>query len=780
MKKSFLLAGANLRKAKGQTATIVFLILLAAMMLNIWLMLAMDYKSNFDRCHSRLNAEHVTLCVDSRDEAVRSFLAESLEQDARTVEFRMDDIMNIVGSFSYHGGEVNTNFILLEKERALARSVGKVEILEEDISASGVYLPLLYKTGDISIGSDIEIAIGSNTMRYTVCGFFNSVMAGSHNCFMCALLLTEDKYRELEATGYAPESTLVSIRITDSRESEDYEAMLNNALSAQYPGLRTLTNNYALVSSSRYISQMICSGIVSAMAFFVLIIALVVISSNIANYIQENMENLGALKALGYTGKQLACSLLLQFLGVSVMAALAGAGLSYCAFPALNRMMIAQTGIPYALHFLPLPFLSALAIPCGAVALAVWLSSRRIRRIEPIMALRQGLRTHNFRRSHIPLEGTRAPLHLALSLKSALSGVGQNVTVAITMAVLSLVVVFSGLMTENMISDITPFLNMIAGETADSCINIRPDIENRFLEEMEADSRVEKVYLYHPQEVRHVDGVGLVATLCDDFSKVNNQEVCIEGRYPKYDNEIVIASKYARENGLRIGDEISLTADGKEATYLISGFSQISNHLGKDCLLTREGYQKLGEPQDLSFYLNLSEDTDIDAFNEEMNARFPGGINVVLNISSVIEGTSSVYVSLMTAIVAVVLFLSVAIVAFVLYLLVRTLLNHKKRDYGILKALGYTTGQLILQTALSFLPAMILSTAIGLTVCCLIINPLTAMFLYGIGIVKCTFTVPTGPIAAAGAVLVMLAFAIACLLSLRIRKIVPCALLSGE
>ena len=127
-----------------------------------------------------------------------------------------------------------------------------------------------------------------------------------------------------------------------------------------------------------------------------------------------------------------------------------------------------------------------------------------------------------------------------------------------------------------------------------------------------------------------------------------------------------------------------------------------------------------------------------------MKERFFGSVNVTINVGATVEGAASVYVSLMTVIVVAILVLSAVVVAFVLYLLVRTLLNNKKRDYGVLKAIGFTTGRLILQTALSFMPAMILSTVVGLALSCLIINPLTALFLSGIGIVKCTFTVPIG------------------------------------
>ena len=221
----------------------------------------------------------------------------------------------------------------------------------------------------------------------------------------------------------------------------------------------------------------------------------------------------------------------------------------------------------------------------------------------------------------------------------------------------------------------------------------------------------------------------MVATLTDDFSKVNNQKVMIEGRFPKYDNEIAVAAKYAAEKKLKTGDEIKLTAGGKQGAYIISGFVQISNNLGKDCLFTREGYERLGELENTSYYLNLADDTDIEAFNSEVKERFGDNVNATIDINATVQSGSAVYVSLMKIIVMAVLVLSVLVITFVLYLLVRTMVSNKKRDYGILKALGFTTGQLICQTALSFMPAVILSTIGGVTVCSFIINPLTALFL---------------------------------------------------
>ncbi|MBP3918341.1 MAG: ABC transporter permease [Clostridia bacterium] len=781
MQKYSLIAIANMRKAKGQNISITILILLAALMLNLWLILAMDYTANFDRYHTKLNAEHVTLALDDADGEVRTFLNEELEKDHAVTEFLLDPCLHMTGGMSYNGGEVSSWFVFFEKETALTRSVGRAEIVEEGDCTSGVYLPMLYKTEDIDIGKTIDLKIGSHVVTYTVCGFFNSVMAGSHNCVIMEVILTDDKYKELETLGYAPKGTLCSVRLNDSADSLNFEASLKSRVSEKFSDIVMVSNCYGIVSQSRYISQMICSGVLSAMAFIILLIALVVIASNIMNYIQTNMKNLGALKAIGYTSKQLISTLLLQFTGLTLLVSMIGAALSYALLPALNQMMIAQTGIPYAIHFLPLPFFLSLGILCGAVTLVVWYAAGRIKKIEAITALRSGVQTHNFKCNHIALEKTKAPLHLALALKTTLSSMKHNVTICITMLVLSLVVVFSGLMIQNMILDMSSFLNLIVGEMADSCINVQVEAEDQFLNEMTQDDRVEKVYLFTSINISHADGAELLASVCNDFSLLNNQNVVFEGRFPKYDNEIALAAKYAKEHNMRIGDEITIKGNGKQETYLICGYTQLSNNLGRDCLLTREGYEKLGSLTNTSYYINLADGADIDAFNLDIKESLGSDVvNTTINIEATVEGSAKVYVMLMTIIVIAILVLSAIVIVFVLYLLVRTMLNHKMRDYGILKALGFTTGQLILQTALSFMPTVILSTVVGLFVSSLVINPLTAVFLNGIGVVKCTFTVPVGFNIAAGIGLVGFTFAAACLLSLKIRKIAPRELLCGE
>lgn len=780
---NILLARSNIRKAKGQTATIIVLVLLSSMMMNLWLMLSMDYKKNFDRCHDRLNDGHVNITAYVVGDDFKDFISATLEARSDITEYTVSDAFNEPFSFGFNGGELSQLGVLLEKEDALSRNVGKMEITEESDYKSGIYLPMLYGMGgNYAAGDTLKITFLGEEFEYTVCGFFNSAMNGSHNCGMMALLLTEDKFKEFSETAAALKSVYVSVRVESVSECEKIGTELKDAIAKEFPDVVVTSNDYKLVTTSRYVSQMICAGILSAMAFLVLLISVVVIVSNIANYIQEDMRNLGALKAVGYTSGRIISSLLVQFAGVSAIAAVIGAALSYCIFPAVNEMMVAQTGIPYTIRFQPLPVLFALIFITGIVSAAVYLSAKRIKRIEPITAMRQGIATHNFKKNHLPLENTSLPVNAALAMKTTFGGLKQNITVCVTMLVISLILVFSITSFRNTIIDIQPMIEMIAGEFADSAVNVNLNREDELVSVLNNDSRVGKFYLFTNNNinVQHVGGVSLFVSVADDCSKMNNQSMAVDGRYPKYGNEVAIAAMYANENGIKIGDEIVLSIGNMQEKYIVSGYTQCTNYLGKDCILTREGYEKISALPNVTYYVDFTEDTDIDAFNSELSDRFGSDLNAVQNIRSIIDSTGSVYVLLMTFLVIAIVIISCIVIVFVMYLLVRTTLNNKKRDYGILKALGYTTPQLSVQTAISFMPSVIISSAFGIALSMWQINPLMAVFLSGIGVVKGTWVIPVELCVIAGIILVIFTFGAACLMSLRVKKIAPKELLTGE
>ena len=89
------------------------------------------------------------------------------------------------------------------------------------------------------------------------------------------------------------------------------------------------------------------------------------------------------------------------------------------------------------------------------------------------------------------------------------------------------------------------------------------------------------------------------------------------------------------------------------------------------------------------------------------------------------------------AVLAVVVSLVTAvIIILVLYLVIKTLLVRKKQELGIQKALGYTTGELVLQNALAFLPVVLIGALLGGWGGCVGLNPFFSLLFSGIGMMK--------------------------------------------
>ena len=194
-------------------------------------------------------------------------MTELLDGDNRVAQYCLTETLYALGTFPYNGGITTGQLVFTDKAEALTRSIGRAEIVEAGAADSGVYMPMIYKSDDIAVGKTVVFSIGSRTVEYAVCGFFNSVMLGSHNCSIMQIILTGDKYAEFQATGYALPSTLCSVRLKDKSVNLNYESELKARIAERFNDAHMVSNCYDIVAQSRYISPMICSGIVSAMAF---------------------------------------------------------------------------------------------------------------------------------------------------------------------------------------------------------------------------------------------------------------------------------------------------------------------------------------------------------------------------------------------------------------------------------------------------------------------------------------------------------------------------------
>ena len=166
----------------------------------------------------------------------------------------------------------------------------------------------------------------------------------------------------------------------------------------------------------------------------------------------------------------------------------------------------------------------------------------------------------------------------------------------------------------------------------------------------------------------------------------------------------------------------------------------------------------------------------LDDCTEEFGDHIVGTVN----FREVIEGSMTTFKSIAALMLVLVCAISAAVILLVLFLLIKSFLYSKRRDYGILKAIGYTSNNLILQTALSFMPPIIVSVLVFSVASYFAANPYMNMMMSSFGIMKANFTIPVPGVVIVGAGIVLISFLFAVFEARRIKKIEAYKILIAE
>jgi putative ABC transport system permease protein len=150
----------------------------------------------------------------------------------------------------------------------------------------------------------------------------------------------------------------------------------------------------------------------------------------------------------------------------------------------------------------------------------------------------------------------------------------------------------------------------------------------------------------------------------------------------------------------------------------------------------------------------------------------------VVDVEEMINSQSSVYISAVLAVMVLILANTVLVVVLILYLVIKTMILKRKREFGILKATGYTTFQLMTQIAMSFVPIVIAGVMIGGVLGCLLTNSMLTLLLSGAGIYNVQFIVKIPLIVVLCIGIIVLAYLVSMLVAHRIKRITAYGLIT--
>ncbi|MCR2804006.1 ABC transporter permease [Paenibacillus soyae] len=780
--KIWHLTSANIRSGKSATFSLFILIVIAGLLLNLGLAVMTKMGSFFDEKSEQLSESHIVVLTKQSNYKpdYREYFANRPEVAATEEEAII--LMNAV-KFLYGENDINMAAAFLNADAD--RSFGQVRLIEElegPAQDGDIYVPLSFQaSAGYKLGDSFDMTYQNETFSYRIKGFFETTMMGTPNMGIMKYFLPDASYRHLvEKVGDTAAGTLISAGLHDSKQSSE----VRQDFGKQFPDKNMDVNNplfwegdIELVKSVGSITINVVAMILVAFAAVIVLVSLMVIQFRVTNSIDDGIVNIGVLKALGYTSRQIIVATILQFLLIAAAAGIVGAALSYGVLPVFGSIVTTLSGLIWTTGFdAGVNGVSVLLITLMVLAVTL-LASVRIRSLQPVTALRGGIRTHSFRRNRFPLDRAAGSLHWLLACKAMIMNKKQNIMVACVIAAITFASIFSVVLYYNVASDKTAFVHLVGAETSNVIVNAAPETDSgKLLADMEGMDGVRKAAFLDMTSMK-LDGQSVFTTISDDFSKLENQSV-YEGRYPKYDNEIAVTWVVAKLLGKEVGDTVVAEAGEASYTYLITGLSQSISNLGQAAYITVPGAQQV-MPGYTGTSINVYLDgVDNGSFMEQIKAQYGSEVGDIVDMNEMIDGQTSIYISAVFAVMVIVLLITILVVSLILYLVIKKMILKRKKELGILKATGYTTFQLMTQIALSFVPVVIAGVFIGGVLGTLYTNTVLTLLLSGAGINKVDFIVHVPLIAALCAGLIGFAYGISMLVSRGIKRITAYGLIA--
>lgn len=784
MNKILLLSKSHWRKNKGTSIGLVSLIFIAALLFSLSVIVLLDAypiaQKEADRLDSGDGFMRLAMNIDGIDEEV---IDEAIRDDV--TRYYTYKGLDYITSVPFADGVMTVNVQLNDAATAFNKEMANSEIITEDTSITSdyVYLPYqFYTSGGFDIGDTFKLELQGNKYDLTVRGFLTTPYFGCNNCGTFEIVPDDETYAEIASSDVAQDCYVIIYELRDGVKESPFGIRTGNKFLAVNPHVNvsqtTLSvslDNRTFISKIIVIAFMMLTGVVLAVVLLMLV-------NSISNYVKENMKTLGALKAIGYTSRDIDCSIIFLFAILSVIGSIVGICLSYALMPIFAKMVVAQMGIRYSASFLPIPLLMVFLSVVMFTVVVTSCALVKISNIDPIVALRDGTEGHSFRKNRIRLDKTTLGLDLSLALKTMLSNIKQNIITFIVVGIMVFLCVLGLLMYQNF--NVKPKVDMLAFEYCSGVAAFDHETAEEARAFLESDPDVTNVrnilspYFYYGDEDM------LYMYITDNLDSMNNVNVCYEGRLPKYDNEIAISGKFAADYGFSVGDTIPMTYGDKTYDYLITGFIQTTNNGGKEGYLSMEAASRI---IDLSsspayFYFDtFSEDSDnVNAILDRCEVEFGDHMISRMNFHELLAGGLTTFKMVATFMLITMCIVSVAVILLVMYLLVKSLVYNKRKDYGIFKAIGYTSDKLVLQTALSFMPSIVSAVLISSTLSYLHTNTFMNLIMTNFGVVKCNFFIPLRGVIMIAVAMIVVSFLLAVFESRKVKNIEAYTMLISE
>lgn len=643
--------------------------------------------------------------------------------------------------------------------------ISKYDVVERSSSHQSNYIYLsnyTYINSTLKLNENFTFKYADKNYSFPVTGIIHEIQYGNYSSEILGQFLSSSAYNQLLKNNETKEVVTILVKSVDSYKAyQKISKLLNDQQ------ITILNRNYDEQSkNSRLAIPNILVTILSVFSFVILIISLLVSKFKIENSIDEDMSNLGVLKALGYTSKEIMFASVLPYILSTLLFSIIGVSLSYLITPILANIIEIQTGFIWQVK---VDFFSnsiVIIVNILLVTIFTVFAIRKIKRLNPINAIR-GIEENKVVKNHFEIDKTKVGIGFNLALKNYSNSKSQNRLLGIVLFFITFVASFVGILFYN--------VNLYPKNFVDTLVEEYPNVAMLTSSDIKvATSKMNgvKSVIYYDENgsVTYKDNL-IKVFVADDFKNIQN-DICYEGKNPQSENEIAIGSKIKEQYNLKLNDYLEISKNENYKKYKVVGFIQSVNNSGEVFELTLAGYKKLDvtySPRTLYVYLNNR--VSAEEFIKEAEHNLGENIVTTINYDKSMEAAMDMYISLVSIICVVILVITILLIYLILYVLISSIITKKRQELGILKSLGYQNRQLILELVGGFLPSTIVGTVCGLLISKLSIPSIYKFLFKAVGAYKISFNYPITIFLIVTVLVMTSTFLIASLIAKKIKRI---------
>lgn len=714
MRKIFGQIFYNLRKDKSSFVSFGIIILITALILNCSAVLLLQVDTAYDEKFSKLDTADINTVIPEMQSSVE--LKNSL-RDIESVE-KLEShkaIMTEATVKDFNGTDFSMNTIFYNIDDS--RTLNRYELVSDskDDVKNPIYIPLYVSDfGGFDVGDEIVYVVDGKSHKFTVAGVIEEMQFGNYGSSLLCAYLDDKNYDDFAETYSDKSVSEYSLKLKDTSKLEAVEKEVSERFEENSVMMFSLLDSKSVKGTRTMVCNLLIL-ILSAFALIILAVSVFLSNFRVKNSIDTEIVNMSVLKALGFTSREIVAGITTPYALVAVIFSILGAGISYLLLPVLCMVLTVQSGFSFNVSFDVLSFIGVTLILTSVVTFFTFISARKIKHTQPIDGLRGNTDSKRAKRNVLPLEKTKGNTKFLLVLKQIISCKKQNVMLFLVSFALTVLIAFSGTLFYNVAIKPENFMKALSDETPDVIIIPKTDSADEIIDILNDDKLVENSLKYMSGSVKIKDKA-VTAFACEDFSQVQN-DVCYKGENPKAEDEIALGTAF--EETFKIGDKVKVNIHDIEKTFVLTGFVQSVNLQGELCEFSLDGYMTLFEDEQTpSIYVYLKDSNNANKLSKEYKNNYLDLVKDTVNAYKLKEEAQGMYMGITVVLVAVIFAVTILVVLFILYVVIKSLLVKRRQELGIYKAMGYTSSQLIFQTAGSFIPvsvvAIVLSSILAL------------------------------------------------------------------